>query len=281
MIAVAGGLGAALAFAATTLLYARSITLIDPLSVVSWVMAVGLALLVAPLAVAGIPDGLDRRTLGWLAISGAGNIAGLLLEFAAFRTGAVGIVAPIVSTEGALAALASVASGEHLGAGSAAALAVVVAGVVMAAVATGETGPREARLRTALFAVGSAGCFGGSLFATGHVGRSLPLAWAALPPRLVGVAVIAIPLAATARLRLTRRAAPLVALAGACEVGGFAAFVVGARHGLAVSAVLASQFGALAALLGLVLFRERLTRTQIAGVATIAIGVAAVSALRA
>ncbi len=55
----------------------------------------------------------------------------------------------------------------------------------------------------------------------------------------------------------------------------------GARHGIAVSAVLASQFAAIAALAAALLFRERLGRTGIVGVVVIAAGVAAVSALRA
>ncbi len=67
---------------------------------------------------------------------------------------------------------------------------------------------------------------------------------------------------------------------GPCEVGGFAAFALGARHGVAISAVLSSQFATLAALAGLVLFRERLARIQLAGVATVAVGVAILSGLQ-
>jgi drug/metabolite transporter (DMT)-like permease len=48
-----------------------------------------------------------------------------------------------------------------------------------------------------------------------------------------------------------------------------------------VAAVLASQFAALAVIAAFLLFGERLTRTQVAGVVAIAIGVAALSALRA
>ena len=45
--------------------------------------------------------------------------------------------------------------------------------------------------------------------------------------------------------------------------------------------MLASQFAGLAALAAFVLFRERLTRVQLAGVVAIAVGVAVLSALRA
>jgi drug/metabolite transporter (DMT)-like permease len=80
---------------------------------------------------------------------------------------------------------------------------------------------------------------------------------------------------------LTRSAAPFVVATGLAEVGGFAAYAVGARHGIAIAAVLGSQFAAIAALGALVLYRERLSRAQVAGIVVIAAGVAALSALRA
>jgi drug/metabolite transporter (DMT)-like permease len=95
------------------------------------------------------------------------------------------------------------------------------------------------------------------------------------------VAAVTLPLALSGRLRVARRASPLVALAGAAEVGGFLLFAVAARHGIAVSAVLGSQFAALAAVGAFVLFRERLARIQVAGAVTIVLGVAALSGLRA
>ena len=69
--------------------------------------------------------------------------------------------------------------------------------------------------------------------------------------------------------------------AGLCEVLGFAAYAFGARKGLAVAAVLASQFAGIAAIVAFVLFRERLTRLQLSGVAIVGAGVAILSALRA
>jgi drug/metabolite transporter (DMT)-like permease len=88
-------------------------------------------------------------------------------------------------------------------------------------------------------------------------------------------------LALTARLTLTRSALPMVLLAGVAEVVGLASFALGARHGIAVSAVLASEFGAVAALAAFVLFRERVVRLQVVGIAAIATGVAVLSALQA
>lgn len=67
-------------------------------------------------------------------------------------------------------------------------------------------------------------------------------------------------------------------MSGLCEVAGFALFTVGSRHGIAVSAVLASQFAAIAAVAAYLLFGERLARVQLAGVTSIVVGVAILSA---
>jgi drug/metabolite transporter (DMT)-like permease len=282
MIAVFGGLASAALFATATVAASRGARMVGAGSFLACVMAVGLAIALPLVVAGGIPAGLDAHTLGWLALSGAGNVAGLLLDYAALRLGQVGLVAPILSTEGAIAALIAAASGERLAPGTGATLALIALGVVLAARAGGgdATPTGERRGTAVLLALSAAACFGTSLYATGRVSAALPLAWAVLPARLVGVAAVTLPLAFTQRLRLTRRAVPWMLLAGACEVGGFAAFALGARHGLAISAVLSSQFATLAALGGLVLLRERLARIQLAGVATVAAGVAVLSVLQ-
>jgi drug/metabolite transporter (DMT)-like permease len=282
VLAILGGLGAAVAWATTTLCSARSSRLIGPPAVLSWVMAVGLVV-TAPAAIArGIPAQLHvGGTVGWLVLAGVGNVAGLLLTYAGLRIGKVGIVAPIASTEGAIAAVLSVAAGEHLAASVAALLAVVAAGIVLTAVTRMEPEQveRESR-RPVLLALAAALAFGSSLYATGRAGAELPVFWAVLPPRVVGVVAVTLPLAAASRLRLTRRALPLVLIGGLAEVAGFVSFTLGSRHGLAVSAVLASQFAAIAVIVAFLLFRERLLRVQVAGVALIVAGVAALTALQ-
>jgi drug/metabolite transporter (DMT)-like permease len=281
MIAVLGGLGAAVLFATATVSAARGSRLVGAESFLAGVMTVGLVIAFPFVALGGAPSRLEASSLGWLALSGIGNVAGLLFDYAALRVGRLGLVAPILATEGAIAALISVAAGERLAPAAAATLVLIAAGVVLAT----RTGARDVDAsdqsrRAVLLALAAACSFGASLYATGRVSAQLPLAWALLPARLVGVVAVALPLALTGRLRLTRRAAPWVVLAGACEAGGFAAFAVGARHGIAISAVLSSQFATLAALAGIVLFRERLARTQFAGVAAVACGVAILSSLQ-
>ena len=282
MIALLGGLGAALTWAVSTLCSSRSSRLIRPASVLAWVMLVGLAANVVVIAAGPSVPSLSAADLGWMAVAGAGNVAGLLMVYSALRHGKVGLVAPIASTEGAIAAVISIVGGETLGLASAVLLVLVTAGVMLASVAREERPvPGERKAVSVALAVGAALVFGASLYATGHVGDTLPVGWAVLPPRLLGVVAVTVPLALTRRLQLTRRALPLVVTGGLAEIGGFVFFVAGARHGLAVTAVLASQFAAVASVAAYFLFRERLTRLQFSGVMLIVVGVAALTAVRA
>ncbi len=279
VIALLGGLGAAACWAVATLCSSRSTKMVGAPSAVAWVMIVGLVV-TAPLTVkGGVPAALGAPELGWLAVTGVGNVLGLLLVYGALRIGKVSIVAPITSTEGAIAAVLAVATGEAIGIGSAVMLLVIAAGVALASAAPG--GGSGAKRRATLLAISAALSFGAGIYATARLSEALPLVWAMIPARVLGVVAIALPLAATRHLRLTREALPLVIVAGLCEVGGVAAFAVGARDSIAISAVLASQFAALAVLAAYVLFRERITRLQLAGVAAIAVGVAVLTALQA
>ncbi len=248
----------------------------------AWVMLTGLVVTLPWAASQGVPD-VDASATLWLIVAGVGNCAGLLLVYSGLRIGKVGVVAPIVSTEGAVAAVIAILAGEELAPAAGAALVIVATGIVLVGMSqdSSGSGPHAHDLRAAFFAGAAALSFGASLYATGHVATDLPVSWAILPPRVFGVIAIAVPLALTARLRLTRSALPMVLVGGVAEVVGFAFFALGARHGIAISAVLASEFGAVAALAAFVLFREGVVRLQIVGIAAIAAGVAVLSALQA
>src|SRR5262249_61201349 len=97
---------------------------------------------------------------------------------------------------------------------------------------------------TIVRAVLSASAFGASLYAVGRVGRDLPIAWAVLPARAVGVGVVALPLLVSSRLRLPRPALPFVLAGGAVRAPGTAAFTVRGRHGSRVRRVPASTLRA-------------------------------------
>jgi multidrug transporter EmrE-like cation transporter len=72
-----------------------------------------------------------------------------------------------------------------------------------------------------------------------------------------------------------------VIVSGLLEVFGGGIYVVAASHDVAVAAVVSSQFAALAAIGGFLLFGERLQRLQVIGVGVIVVGVTALAALQA
>ncbi|MCW3046280.1 MAG: protein of unknown function transrane [Solirubrobacterales bacterium] len=279
MLAILGGTGAALAFAGSTICSSRSAKLLDPFSVVAWVMLAGLVVSVPLAAAQGVPH-FDASNVTWLVVGGTGNVLGLVIAYYAMRTGKVGVVAPIVSSEGAVAAVLATATGAPLGAATGFLLLVVAVGIVLAGRQV-EPGAGGFAGRPAILAFAAALAFGVSLLAIARAAETVPLWWSVLPARVIGAAALALPLALTRRLRLTRRAVPFVVTSGLCEVAGLGSYALGARHGIAVAAVLASLFGALAAVLAAVLFGERLARVQVAGVGTIAAGVALLTALHA
>lgn len=292
MIAILGGLGAAAAWAVSTLCSSRSSRLIRPSSVVAWMMLVGLVITLPAAALSGVPARLDAGSAAWLVVSGVGNVGGLVLTYRALRIGQVALVAPLVSTEGAVAAIIAVIAGESLAPGVGLTLAAIVFGIWLASAP--EAGRTEARPETeaqevraphptaaVLLAIAAAFAFGASLYATARAGDDLPVSWVVLSARAIGVVALWLPLALARRLELTRPAVPLVVASGVCEVLGFYSYTTGARHGIAVAAVLASQVGGLSALGGYVLFDERLSRQRTLGVCTMLAGVAVLSALRA
>jgi drug/metabolite transporter (DMT)-like permease len=287
MVAILGGLGAALSWAIATLASSRSSRMIGPMSVLGWVMAVGWVTAIGPALLAS-PVELGLPEIVGLIVVGLSHNVGLLLAYGALSIGRVSIVAPIVATEGALAAVLSIALGEPLEVATAVLLAAIAVGVVLAAAersadqpAANRSDPATTR-RAAILAIAAALTFSVGLVLAGRLGAAgMPPAWVMIVSRTVGLLLIVLPLVATRRLRLTRPALPLVVLAGVLEVFGGAIYVVAASEGVAVAAVLSSQFAAIAAVAAFILFRERLQRIQLVGVITVAVGITLLAAVQA
>jgi drug/metabolite transporter (DMT)-like permease len=279
MIAVLGGLGAAVLWALSNLSSSRSTRMIGATSVLSWVMIVSLVLNLGAIAVTRTPITLDSSTAWWMAVAGFGNAFGLLLLLAALSMGKVGLATSITSTEGAIAAVYSVLAGEVLPAIAYALLVVIVGGVVLVTSASDpDPLPGDRKARAAVLAVCAALLSGASIYATGHISDSVALVWVLLPPRIIGVVVLAVPLALVGRLRLTRQALPYVVATGVAELAGWGSYAFGARDSIAIAAVLSSLFAALATIGAYFLFHERLTRHQVIGIAVITLGVATLTA---
>ena len=272
MIALLGGLGAALCWSVAALCASAASRSIGSASTLAWVMGLGLVAVALPTALLAPLSQLTPRTGGLIALAGATNVIGLRIEYVAFRRGKVGVITAITSTEGVIAAVIAVAFGAHLAAWTAAVLLVVAVAVVLAAWHP-DPEPDSPGVRSAVLAIPVALLFGVSLYATGRVGSEVSVLWALVPARLFGTVFMLAPLRLSDSLRLTGRALPLVAGAAAGEIAGIVSYELGARHGLAVAAVLGSQFAALAALGAFLLFGERLSRVQLTGLVLIAVSV--------
>ena len=282
MISIASGIAAAAMWAASTICTSRSSRIIPPIAILGWVLLIGMVIS-APFALAeGVPVRFSTEHAVWLGVTALGNTTGLLCAYSSLRFGKVGVVAPITSAQGAAAAAIAVIAGEQLATGAGLALGVIVLGVALSSMKAGDEALEGGRARVAVsYAIIAALFFGIGLYAMGRLSEDLPVSWIIFPSRTLGVLGVTVPLALLGRLRMTRSAAPFVVASGLLEVGGLVAFTIGARHGIAVTAILASQFAAFAAVAAFLLFRERLARVQLAGVAVIAVGVAVLTGLQA
>lgn len=279
MTAILGGFGAALCWTVAMLCSSRASRDVGAFPALAWVMAVGFVIVAPFVVIAGShPTGVQAA---WLFVAGVGNIVGLLFEYTAVRSGKVGVVAAIASTEGAVAALLSALAGEPISMSIAAALALIATGVVLASLEQTDDDLQRRSRKAIVLAFGAALSFGVSLYSVGHVSGDVAFAWLLIPARLVGVLVITLPLAIRGTLRVARRATPFVVSAGIAEVLGVASFAWGAQDSIGITSVLGSQFAAISAVGAFVFFGERLRRIQVVGVAAIVIGVGLLAALRA
>jgi drug/metabolite transporter (DMT)-like permease len=294
LVAVLCGLGAAVCWTVSALCASSASQAIGADSTLGWVMLIGLVIVIPPTAVLASPSRLSPAVLGLLAVAGATNVIGLLVEYVAFRRGKVGLVTAIASTEGMVAAVISAVAGARLSLTTGLLLGLVTLGVAVTAAGPGAGGPaREERtaegadgcaslprrrIHWGVLAVSTALLFGVCLYTTGRAGEQVSVLWTLVPARLFGSVLLAAPLAARRRLRLTRRALPLVAAAGAGEVLGVLSYAIGARHDLPVAAVLSAQFAALTAVAAYFIHGQRLSRRQVGGLAAVVAGVTLLAA---
>lgn len=290
---VLAGLLAATGWSVSNLASRRAALFVGTPSTVALSTTIGLAVLL-PLLATEPPPALDAADLALLAGAGFGGAVGLVVAYRAYRIGQVALVAPVLSSQGAVAAVLAVLAGERLAPLTAATLAVVAAGVVLVAVgsrtpAASSSAPSASPSSAAhhappLVVLGWATLatllFGTGMFSTGRLAGELPLAWAALPSRLVGAAILLVPLAASGRLRTSRAALPTVLLVALTDLGAILVFSIGAREAPAVASVFGSQVAVISVLLAFLFDGERPGRLQLAGLAVVAIGATVLALVR-
>jgi drug/metabolite transporter (DMT)-like permease len=158
---------------------------------------------------------------------------------------------------------------------------VIVVGIVLVSLRGGVHIHGEGSGRTVLLALG-AGVMFGLTFVTGAQPEELNALWIVAVGRVVAL-VIALPIVVSqgSSIRPSRAALPFIAVTGAFDVLGYAAFIQGSHTSLAVASVVASQYVVVAVVGGLLLFHERLTRLQTVGILLTIAGVTALALVQA
>jgi len=281
MIAVVAGLLTALAWALATLAAARASRVLGPWSTTGWVVLIGLLVTLPLLIIEAPSEPVANEDLGWLALAGLGYVVGMVFNYTALAGGKVAVTAPIVSTEGAIAAALAVLTGEAASPLLGAMLALIAIGVFVVAMQPGGGADVLAGhgARYVGFAVAAALIFGLGLYAAGRASEGVPPSWVVAAGRVAGVALLTLPLALTRRLRFRRDVLPFLLFAGVAEVVGVYTFAWGARESIAVTAVLSSQFAVIAALIAHAM-GERISPRQWIGVAAVSAGVVAITLSR-
>jgi drug/metabolite transporter (DMT)-like permease len=231
------------------------------------------------------PPRVAAGDLGWLAAAAGGILVASYTFSLLLSRSDVSLATPIVACDGAIAALAFIAAGDRLPVGVAAGLALMVLGLVIAlrrpVPALGASSvARFSAPVTVLISLLSAGGYAAMLFASAHV-EGLPPIWTVVFAR-GAVTLVTLAVCFAAGLAFTpgpRWAVGLAALTGTMDVTSFSLYLFAAEGNRAVAAVAVSQYGVVAALLGVLFLRERLGAIQAAGVGVLACGAATVVVL--
>jgi drug/metabolite transporter (DMT)-like permease len=249
-------------------------------SALAWIFGVGLVVVVPIALIHGFPDA-SAGAWAWALVASGGSLAGLAMMFTALQYGRIGLVAATISSQGAFASVYAAIGGESLHPLSFVAIAVSAAGTFVLIGAGGPVAPPRER-RGILLALGAAGFTGISLYAASRGGSSIGAEWVVTCVRVSSVAVVLAPLAVTRRLKSPRGVVVPILIAGVAEVAAFGAYIAASdRIGVAVPAVIASQFALIAATVGWFVLGERLGTRQLAGAGAILAGVTALTILQA
>ncbi len=250
-------------------------------SALAWVFGVGLVVILPIALFHGVPDA-SRSAWAWAMVAAICSLAGLALMFTGLQYGRVGVVTATISVQGAFASIYAAIGGESLHPLSVVAIAVSAIGtfVLMSGDGGAQAPPRE---RRGILLALAAACFTGlSLYAASRGGSGIGADWVLVCIRLSSVALVSLPLALTGRLRSPRGVIMPMIVAGIGEVAAFAAYIESSdRIGVAVPAVIASQFALIAAAVGWIVLGERLGARQLVGAGAVVAGVTALTILQA
>jgi len=223
-----------------------------------------LALLLLLPLLGGSPSVLD---LVWGSAAGVAGAVGLAIFYRALADGVMSVIAPVTAVcAAAVPVVFGLALGERLTAAAGAGIALALMAVTLVAAEGGRPSLATAR-QAGLMSALAAGAAFGLFFVLLDQPSSDSGLWPLVGARTASLVVVAALAAGTrSGLALSAGALPLVVVAGVLDMAANALFLLAAREGLlAIAGVLASLYPVSTVLLAQVVLRERLTRTQVAG----------------
>ena len=258
MFTVVGGLLAAVCWSAAGLASSVAGRRVGPMLALAWVnLAAMLLVVTAALVLDGVPHDIPGVEVAWVSIYGLALVGALAAAFKSMTLGPVGLVAPVISTEGAFATLFGLALGETVGGATGVALGLIVIGIVLSAIDTDPLGGGSMLAATAVNRKALSIGTGERRAVRDHAGGGQPVRHArrALDHRgrphhrraahhHPGPGARAVPPADRRVADARRSTAPATCSA-------FSLFILATEDGVAVPAVLASQYATLTALFGL------------------------------
>lgn len=221
---------------------------------------------------------LDAPLSAWLLGIAAAlfTVSGALALSKAFALGKAAIVAPLVTSYGVVTTLLSWASGEHISLIQLGCIALCVIGVILSSLHKDNGVPHNNPRLSIAYAMLAALLYGTSFWLQGRytlpVLGPITMLWLGY---LVGLCVLVM---MVLRIKDGLKVPPLkncAALTGASlmNLGGFSAFSWGAMAGsVSVVTVISTLSGGIAAILGFVFFKERLSAVQVLGVVLVLVG---------
>jgi len=203
-------------------------------------------------------------------------VSGALALSKAFALGKAAIVAPLVTSYGVVTTLLSWASGEHISLIQLSCIVLCVIGVILSSIHKDNGVPHSTSNRSIAYAMLAAMLYGTSFWLQGRYTLptlgAITMLWLGY---LVGLCVLVV---MVLKIKDGLKIPPLkncAALTGASvmNLGGFSAFSWGAMAGsVSVVTVISTLSGGIAAILGVVFFKERLSAVQVLGVVLVLVG---------
>jgi drug/metabolite transporter (DMT)-like permease len=241
--------------------------------------AVGLAAVIAVVAIrgTGAPDLV--RLLPAVG-GGIAGIAALTGFYRALAIGTMSVVAPIAATGVSVPVVVGIARGDHPAASQLIGIVIAVIGVVLASREHGpgieDRGASGAGIALALLAAAGFGCY---FVGVQSSARADPM-WSLLASRVAGVALLLVVAGVQGGIAVSRpgRLWPL-AVMGVLDVSATGFYAVATRHGLlSVVSVAASLYPLATVVLARVVLGERVRRVQEVGIAAALTGVVLMAA---